>query len=480
MRVGFRNQRWRCWPSMVVFAVAVVGLAACGGDGLSKPTPGDSSTSAGGSSSTLQASEGTTMVVGPAGGEVSGPDGVVVSFPEGSVSEEVNVEVRVASTPEIPGEAVPAGDAYSVSLSDDVAISGVVTLSLPLQRVPAGEDDRYTVLRWDGSNWEDVGGLVEGDLIRVQLSEISLFQPAYSGIIHRPVSFVNHGPNDAVAHPWTYLPAEEGGSTVFPDPSTASFAPGAPGGWPNPSRFLSLPLGTYTWCYDWDTGEDRDGDGYADWFHTIDDRPVTLTIDSPQQHALAVTVDFSTDPPDPIPGRCQPGTFAGLTDAETTTTTTTVAAPTTQFPLRYEGGGTIAHSTSFVTESCRAEGSRLTVELLADGTITGTFEPVNSWINGYLKHTDGTFEISDCQAPVEPGPFAITGEHQPPTAGLPGTLQVSYLDFPDHGIVMEGAYTADEMVFQWRSERLMTEFTGDVANPIAYIDYDLYLTPTTD
>jgi hypothetical protein len=129
-------------------------------------------------------------------------------------------------------------------------------------------------------------------------------------MIHRPVGFVNHGPHDGVVHTRTYLPAEVGGSAVFPAVSTVSFAPGAPGGWPNPSRFLSLPLGTYTWCYDWDTDRDDDGDGYIDYFHIIDERPVTLTVDSPNTPALAVSVDFRTDPLEPIPGRCRDGSFA--------------------------------------------------------------------------------------------------------------------------------------------------------------------------
>jgi hypothetical protein len=80
-----------------------------------------------------------------------------------------------------------------------------------------------------------------------------------------------------------------------PSVSTISTEPGAPGLWPNPSRFLSLPLGTYTWCIQWDEG-DQDGDGNIDYFYFIDDQAITLTEDDNDELDLAREVNFTAPP----------------------------------------------------------------------------------------------------------------------------------------------------------------------------------------
>jgi hypothetical protein len=127
----------------------------------------------------------------------------------------------------------------------------------------------------------------------------------YEGV-YRPVGFVNHGSIDAMVMPCTWVP--EGADTPSPAPSvsTISTNPSAPGLWPNPSRFLSLPLGTYTWCIQFDQG-DQDEDGVVDDFYFIDGREVTLNEESPEDLEFARQVDFSA-PPGPgtevYPGVC--------------------------------------------------------------------------------------------------------------------------------------------------------------------------------
>jgi hypothetical protein len=122
----------------------------------------------------------------------------------------------------------------------------------------------------------------------------------------RPVGFVNHGRFDAVVMPWTFLPQGSDRPEIPPDVSTVSTAPGSPGLWPNSSRFLSLPFGTYTWCFAWDEG-DLNGDGYVDYFHFFDERPVTVDENASDDPDLALQVDFSAPPEggeEILPGPC--------------------------------------------------------------------------------------------------------------------------------------------------------------------------------
>jgi hypothetical protein len=124
----------------------------------------------------------------------------------------------------------------------------------------------------------------------------------WSGLPLRPVGFVNSGPYNATVMPWTYVPA---GSTDFvpvPDVSTASFAPTGPGLWPNSSRFLSLPIGTYTWCMEWTDGRDENDDQYFDYYHWIDPREVTLDENDSTDLTFAEEVTFNTEYA--TPGEC--------------------------------------------------------------------------------------------------------------------------------------------------------------------------------
>ncbi|MCX6035117.1 MAG: hypothetical protein NTV38_09090, partial [Chloroflexi bacterium] len=81
--------------------------------------------------------------------------------------------------------------------------------------------------------------------------------------------------------------------------STVAF----PGG--NTSACLSLPMGTYTWCYHWELG-DVDGDGYIDYSHAIDNRVVILDETDTDDLDLAEKVGLSVPPGFiELPGICQ-------------------------------------------------------------------------------------------------------------------------------------------------------------------------------
>jgi hypothetical protein len=53
-----------------------------------------------------------------------------------------------------------------------------------------------------------------------------------------------------------------------------------------------LPLGTHTWCYYWEVGDEND-DGNMDYRHALDQRPMLLDPSASDDTLTAVTVDLS-------------------------------------------------------------------------------------------------------------------------------------------------------------------------------------------
>ena len=102
----------------------------------------------------------------------------------------------------------------------------------------------------------------------------------------KPVRFLNHGTVPYTVSAWTYTPLNATSPGVPSDASTVS----TPGG--NTSNALSLPLGTYTWCYWWELG-DINQDGNIEYAHAIDERPVVLDESDSSDLSLAESVDLS-------------------------------------------------------------------------------------------------------------------------------------------------------------------------------------------
>ena len=111
----------------------------------------------------------------------------------------------------------------------------------------------------------------------------------------RPIGFINHGTIDATVRAWTWIPLGKELPDTPSRASTVSTASTSPGMWPNSSRFISLPLGTYTFCIEWDEG-DLDDDGMIDYFHYIDSDPVTLDYEDSDDLDMATEVDISAPP----------------------------------------------------------------------------------------------------------------------------------------------------------------------------------------
>ncbi|MCJ7626057.1 MAG: hypothetical protein MUO76_21405, partial [Anaerolineaceae bacterium] len=253
-----------------------------------------------------------TTTIGTEGGVVDGPGNVELTVPEGAFSQPVEIKLVVgAEPPTLPtgSDIEVAGATVEVTLPSDADPDGIFELAIPFERDGSVGDDQYTVLRWDGTSWTDAGGLVEGDRLRVRINQISTFMPARVVWALRPVSFVNDGPYDAVVMPWTYLPLDPFSGVLPPNLSTVSFAPGGPGLWPNTSRFLGLPLGTYTFCVEFDKDEDLDDDGYTDVYHFFlegpsADLPLLVDENDSINMEFAEEVRFGTDVIGEIQGKC--------------------------------------------------------------------------------------------------------------------------------------------------------------------------------
>jgi hypothetical protein len=121
----------------------------------------------------------------------------------------------------------------------------------------------------------------------------------------KPVGFVNYGSINATVRAWTYVPLGEAEPRPAPVASTVSDAQTTGGDWPNSSRFLSVPMGTYTWCIEWEEG-DQDEDGYFDYFHYLTVEPTVLDENDSDELEFAEEVSISP-PPDSAPiyeGKC--------------------------------------------------------------------------------------------------------------------------------------------------------------------------------
>ena len=111
----------------------------------------------------------------------------------------------------------------------------------------------------------------------------------------KPVGFVNYGEFDATVRAFSFIPLESTEPAPVPGADTVSTANDGVGTWPNTSRFISVPMGTYTWCIDWEE-EDKDEDGYFDYYHYITGEPTVLDENNSDELEFAEEVSISAPP----------------------------------------------------------------------------------------------------------------------------------------------------------------------------------------
>jgi len=115
--------------------------------------------------------------------------------------------------------------------------------------------------------------------------------------ILKPLGFVNGGLYDVTVRVASYIPAA-GVTASMSSASTVVFR-----GSSNPSAYLDLPLGTYTFCYYWDLGTDADKDGYVDYAHR-NTGSVTLSATSSDDMNLAQVVNLNPGEMGTPNGKC--------------------------------------------------------------------------------------------------------------------------------------------------------------------------------
>ncbi len=164
---------------------------------------------------------------------------------------------------------------------------------------PGNDDTRNIPVVPDAGEPGDPGG--SGVVMDIQEDSMNPVAPGegasniVSNLPLKPVGFINVGTINATVQPWSYIPLDSQGFQNPPDTSTVSSASGGGGNSPNTSSYLSLPLGTYTWCIDWEE-EDKDGDGYFDYYHYVETATTLLNDSDSDDLAFAEKVTISAPP----------------------------------------------------------------------------------------------------------------------------------------------------------------------------------------
>ena len=106
-----------------------------------------------------------------------------------------------------------------------------------------------------------------------------------SGATTRPIRFDNAGFEPATVRVATYVPGAEATGAAAPASSTVVFPSGGS------SAVLELPVGAYTFCYEWQVDGDADGDGKIDFAHrSTGDVSVTTSASEDPATATLVTI----------------------------------------------------------------------------------------------------------------------------------------------------------------------------------------------
>lgn len=112
-------------------------------------------------------SRNTSAVVRPEeGGVIALQEGAQVSFPAGSVSDTAIASLRVIDA--VPAAPIPRsiiGDAYELKVEDG-QLTGNALIKLPLPDGVSPDEYELAAYRWNGRNWERVGGRVAADGIQ--------------------------------------------------------------------------------------------------------------------------------------------------------------------------------------------------------------------------------------------------------------------------------------------------------------------------
>lgn len=285
---------WVFLPASLLISICVCGSLILGVGGLffytGMPLYG---TGSGDIAESVSGSE----IIGSEGGEYS-ISGVKIIVPEGTLSKDVEFYVReVSSFPQLPQEnsAQAAGKAFEINTSGSIEDSMPVEVVLPLDGSLQDSPDHYTVYRWDGSQWFDMGGIIVGDTIRTSVQSFSVMLPIKVEATYRPHRFVcSNTRKFSRIFLYRFTPAQGwDGQTIFPGIQPLQWISSCT---ITSDGIRTLPTGSYTWCVDY--WHPNDG-----WQCYIREDHEGVVPNDPEDPKLATWTGIFDAVPD-WPGRC--------------------------------------------------------------------------------------------------------------------------------------------------------------------------------
>jgi hypothetical protein len=135
-----------------------------------------------------------SSVISPDGGTLEHPDGVTLEFPEGGFDTDTECSIERAQMPEkTTRAATPVGSVYRLEI-DGSPSNLPIKITMPL---PEGEEEFYTIYRYDGETWYAAGGTVTDDgFIETYSTDFSLFSVVKTVVRLSWVEFI-HGGGDS-------------------------------------------------------------------------------------------------------------------------------------------------------------------------------------------------------------------------------------------------------------------------------------------
>ena len=328
-------ERQGMWHGRFGLLILVLGALAC-----NLPAALDSQDRVGGR-------EMISASVSTDGADIAGPNGLRLIVPEGALENEVEIHVQEAGVaPAPPAGATPHGAAYEVTLPPNTELRFPIEVVLPVEDAAAGPQ-QPAAFRWDGADWDYLGGIVEDDGLHVNVSSFSTLQALFLNLHQKPILFLNRSGNKAFIFAWTWETEESYRLNQAYAFTNRYGILGEEASW----AVQNYPVGTYSsWCVQWDDFTepvwDLGGGGfwseYLGTYHQFINETIVLDPQTPGGDYIdMVRLDFALA--DPIPGVCGETPPGGRLPEPTEAPAAARPAPSQSFPVQI-GNSTVTVS----------------------------------------------------------------------------------------------------------------------------------------
>ncbi len=246
--------------------------------------------------------------IGIEGGSIEHPSGARMDFPAGALDTTEEISFSSATIPSNLPDRIVAVSAF-IAGPDGLVFKIPVTITCPIPEDISQESGSFGIYLFDGQQWSYVGGNEDNGQISAEIRGFSSFVLGKSPMTHKRVQFVNSGLDDVVVRVYEYS---------LSDPYVGMYVDTSVVVWRapvSPAR-MQLPLGSYSFCVDWDQG--------ADWKHKIlgslPENPTVTLVENTDDVVPPIISVESTDIGSEV-GRC-PGPVlraaSGFEDREIT------------------------------------------------------------------------------------------------------------------------------------------------------------------